>query len=103
MPPPSTLRLPTTMSNPVILQRRQHPRQQALVMLEVSVHDRNIGRARGKHPLDTRRREPAAMNSMQDAHPTVCRRKRSNRLRRPVRRIVVDEDYLPANTSETLP
>ena len=78
-------------------QRRQHARQQGLVVLQVAVDHRDEGRGGGEHALDARGGQAAPADAADAAHariapgdapwpPPRCRRGCRRRRRRPPRR-----------------
>ena len=84
------------------LQREQHGRQQALVVLQVAVHHRQIGRTAREHAFDAGRRQAAAADPLQTAHARVDGRDLAHRLGGAVGRVVVDEHHLPVQTAQTV-
>ena len=79
----------------LVLQGLEHARQQALVMLQIGVHDGDEGCGRGEHALDAGGREAAPADALQAAHARIALRHGAHRFGGAVARIVVDEDRLP--------
>jgi hypothetical protein len=70
----------------------EHARQQHLVMLQVAIHHREIGRAARQHALDAGRTEPASAKALPATDTALRPRQLAHHVSRAVRRIVVDKD-----------
>jgi hypothetical protein len=82
------------------LQRLQHRRQDALVVLQIAVDDRNVVGAGRKPALDDRAGEAVAVDAAKAAHPRIGFRDVLRDLPGEVGRIVVDDDEFPVEPHE---
>ena len=69
-------------------------------MLEVAVHDRHERRGAGHDPLDHCAGEAPASDPVQALDPGIHRGDGLDLGRRPVGRVVIDEDDLPADIAQ---
>ena len=79
---------------------RQHLREQLLIVLQVGVDDRDVGRGRGEHRFGAGRGEAAAAEPLHAAHAAVEPRLLAHAVSGAVGRIVVYYDHLPMNAFE---
>ncbi len=82
------------------LEGGEHGGEHGVVVLQVAVHDGEIGRRGRHHPLDASGRQAAAAEPADDAHPAVAERQVAGDLSGAVGRIVVDEHHLPGNAGK---
>ena len=78
----------------------QHLGELALVVLQVGVHDGDIGRAGGENSLDHRRRQSAPADALQMANTGIGAGQIAQHLEGAVGEIIVDEHDLPIDAGE---
>jgi hypothetical protein len=71
-------------------------------VLQIGVHNRHEWRGAGHHALDHSSGQAPTLETPQAGHPAIGERQRLGRRSRPVGRIVVDDDELPADASQRL-
>ncbi len=83
-----------------LLDGRQHPGQDGLVVLQVAIHDRDDGGRRGEHALDAGAGKAAAANAANAADARVGFAKCPHLIDGAVAAIVIDENDFPIHSGE---
>lgn len=81
----------------IVAQRRQHARQQRLVMLQVAVDHRRHRRGGRAHRLHAGGGQPPPPDPLDHPHPRIGARQLQRGLGDAVGAVVVDEDRLPSD------
>ncbi len=84
------------------LDQAEHLRQLRFVVLHIAVDDGGARRARREHALDAGPGQTTAADALDAANPRVVFANSPHLVRRTIRRIVINEDDLPGNSSERL-
>jgi hypothetical protein len=78
----------------------EHRRKLRLVVLQIGVHDGQIGSGGAEHALDTGGRKPAPANAFEHANARIGSSLVAQQSSRAIGRVVVDEDSLPYQAFE---
>lgn len=81
----------------------QHFGEDALVMLQIGIHDGNVRCAGRHHAFDACGRKSATPNALDSAHLTIPGGKVSQQIRRTVGGMIVDEYCFPNNAFQGFP
>jgi len=87
----------------IVLQEGEHVGQDALVMLKVCVNHREVGCASAQHAFCHGGREAPTPDAMDEADARVAVGETDQHLKRPIRGIVVHENYLERDVGERFP
>src|SRR6266446_4934582 len=87
----------------LIAQHMKHDGQDGLVVLKVTIHDRDIWRCTRQNAFNAGRSQTAPADTLDAAYVRMAPRKRAHSVGGAVRGIVVDKHHFPSYPSEHLP